>query len=88
MNKSKAIITDNYTVKKEKIMGITVWMYIPKEEKEKDMKETNLEHYKAELKEIFNKHYEEPKEIIKGIKGYICETITYDFQSYPLKEGK
>ena len=36
MNKSKAIITDNYTVKKEKIMGITVWMYIPKEEKEKD----------------------------------------------------
>lgn len=80
-NKSKAIITDNYTVKKEKIMGITVWMYIPKEEKEKEMKETNLEHYKAELKEIFNKHYEKPKEIIKGIKGYIGETITYDFQS-------
>ena len=80
-NISNAIITDNYTVKKEKIMGITVWMYIPKEEKEKDMKETNLEHYKAELKEIFNKHYEEPKEIIKGIKGYIGETITYDFQS-------
>ena len=36
MNKSKAIITDNYTVKKEKIMGITIYMYIPKEEKEKD----------------------------------------------------
>ena len=33
------------------------------------------------MKEIFNKHYEEPKEIIKGIKGYIGETITYDFQS-------
>ena len=48
---------------------------------EKEMKETNLEHYKAELKEIFNKPYEEPKEIIKGIKGYIGETITYDFQS-------
>lgn len=81
VNNSKAI-TDNYTVKKEKISGITVYMYIPKEKKEKDMKETNLEHYKAELKEIFNKHYEEPKEIIKGIKGYIGETITYDFQSY------
>lgn len=45
------------------------------------MKETNLQHYKAELKEIFNKHYKEPKEIIKAIKACIGETITYDFQS-------
>lgn len=45
------------------------------------MKETNLQHYKEELKEIFNKHYEEPKEIIKGVKAYIGETITYDFQN-------
>ena len=80
VNNSKAI-TDNYTVKKEKISGITVYMYIPKEKKEKDMEETNLEHYKEQLKTIFNKHYEEPKEIIKGIKDYIGETITYDFQS-------
>lgn len=69
VNNSKAI-TDNYTVKKEKISGITVYMYIPKEKKEKDMEETNLEHYKEQLKTIFNKHYEEPKTIIKEFKAH------------------
>nr|DAH27181.1 MAG TPA: hypothetical protein [Caudoviricetes sp.] len=49
--------------------------------KEKDMKETNLQHYKEQLKGIFNKHYTEPKEMIKAIKACIGETITYDFQS-------
>lgn len=69
VNNSKAI-TDNYTVKKEKISGITVYMYIPEEKKEKDMEETNLEHYKEQLKTIFNKHYEEPKTIIKEFKAH------------------
>ena len=64
VNNSKAI-TDNYTVKKEKISGITVYMYIPKEKKEKDMKETNLQHYKNQLKTIFNEHYKDPITIIK-----------------------
>lgn len=67
MNKSKAIITDNYTVKKEKIMGITVYMYIPKENKEKDMKETNLQHYKKDLKEILTFTYSRPGDTIKQI---------------------
>lgn len=66
VNNSKAI-TDNYTVKKEKISGITVYMYIPKEKKEKDMKETNLEHYKEDLKEILTFTYNSPKDIIKHI---------------------
>ena len=68
MNKSKAIITDNYTVKEEKIRGITVCMYIPKENKEKEMKETNLEHYKEQLKKIFNENYREPGNILFKIK--------------------
>lgn len=70
-----------YIVEKDKENGITTWMYIPEEKKEIKMSETNLQHYKEELKKIYNKHYEEPKEIIKGIKAYIGETITYDYQS-------
>lgn len=67
MNKSKAIITDNYTVKKEEIMGIKVYMYTPKEKKEKDMKETNLQHYKKDLKEILSFTYSRPTDTVKQI---------------------
>ena len=38
---------------------------------EKDMKETNLEHYKEQLKEIFNKHYTYPVDIFLKIKEVI-----------------
>ncbi len=68
MNKSKAIITDNYTVKKEKIRGITVYMYIPKENKEREMKETNLQHYKEDLKEIIKLNFDNPRNIVKKIR--------------------
>lgn len=67
VNNSKAI-TDNYTVKKEKISGITVYMYIPKEKKEKDMKETNLEHYKEDLKEILKINFDNPRGTIRKIR--------------------
>ena len=67
VNNSKAI-TDNYTVKKEKISGITVYMYIPKEKKEKDMKETNLEHYKEDLKGILKINFDNPRGVIKKIR--------------------
>ncbi len=81
VNNSKAI-TDNYTVKKEKISGITVYMYIPKEKKEKDMKETNLQHYKNQLKTIFNEHYKDPKTIIKEFKANTGVKIPcYGFES-------
>lgn len=81
VNNSKAI-TDNYTVKKEKISGITVYMYIPKEKKEKDMEETNLQHYKEQLKTIFNEYYDEPSEIIREIKALMgVEIKGYGFQS-------
>lgn len=66
VNNSKAI-TDNYTVKKEKISGITVYMYIPKEKKENKMSETNLEHYKEQLNEILRFHFDSPRAVIKLI---------------------
>lgn len=67
VNNSKAI-TDNYTVKKEKISGITVYMYIPKEKKEKDMKETNLDYYKRELGKIFYQGCGNPAAMFDKIK--------------------
>lgn len=45
MNKSKTIRA-TYIAEFDKESGITTWIYIPEEKKEKDMKETNLEHYK------------------------------------------
>lgn len=49
---------------------------------EKDMKETNLQHYKEELKAIFNEYYKEPSEIIREINALIgVEIKGYGFQS-------
>lgn len=97
VNNSKAI-TDNYTVKKEKISGITVYMYIPKEKKEKDMKETNLEHYKRELGKIFYQGCGNPAAMFDKIKTKCDSNIrsiygqTYiedilEWMSQPYKES-
>ena len=49
---------------------------------EKEMKETNLQHYKEELKAIFNEYYEEPSKIIRDINALIgAEIKGYGFQS-------
>lgn len=49
---------------------------------EKEMKETNLQHYKEELKKIFNEYYKEPSEIIREINARIgVEIKGYGFQS-------
>lgn len=77
VNNSKAI-TDNYTVKKEKISGITVYMYIPKEKKEKDMKETNLQHYKEDLKEILKFNFDNPRGVIKKIREILGYQINVE----------
>lgn len=46
------------------------------------MKETNLQHYKEELKAIFNEYYKEPSEIIREINALIgVEIKGYGFQS-------
>ena len=76
------VIRAKYIVEHYIESGITTWMYIPEEKKEKDMKETNLEHYKKELKEIFNEYYDEPSEINREIKALMgVEIKGYGFQS-------
>lgn len=42
------------------------------------MKETNLQHYKEELKKIFNENYKEPGNIIFEIRKKIDENIKSD----------
>ena len=96
VNNSKAI-TDNYTVKKEKISGITVYMYIPKEKKEKDMKETNLQHYKEDLKEILKINFDNPRGTIRKIRekfgcqievkrGEYATDVLLEWMDQPYKE--
>ena len=42
---------------------------------EKEMKETNLEHYKEQLKEIYNEHYDDPSDILDEIQSKIDSRI-------------
>lgn len=62
------VIRATYIVEFDKESGITTWMYIPEEKKEKDMKQTNLEHYKEDLKEILKYHFDSPRAVIKLIR--------------------
>ena len=57
-----------YIVEKDTKSGITTWTYIPEEKKEKEMKETNLEHYKEQLKEILLFRFDNPRGAIKKIR--------------------
>lgn len=76
------VIRATYIVEFDKESGITTWMYISEEKKENKMSKTNLEHYKKELKEIFNEYYDEPSEIIREIKALMgVEIKGYGFQS-------
>lgn len=76
------VIRAKYIVEHYIESGITTWMYIPEEKKEKEMKETNLQHYKEELKTIFNEYYKEPSKIIREIEALIgVEIKGYCFQS-------
>lgn len=66
-------------------------------EKEKDMKETNLQHYKEDLKEILKFHFDSPRYVIKLIRkkfgcqievergGYATNAIL-DWMAQPYKE--
>lgn len=47
--------------------GIPTWIYIPEEKKEIKMSETNLEHYKEQLKEILLVRFDNPRGVIKKI---------------------
>jgi hypothetical protein len=78
------VIRAKYIVEHYIESGITTWTYIPEEKKEKEMKETNLQHYKEELKKMFNENYTEPGNIVFKIKKEIDESIETDcyYSSY------
>ena len=46
------VIRAKYIVEHYIESGITTWIYIPEEKEENKMSETNLEHYKEDLKGI------------------------------------
>ena len=62
------VIRVKYIAEYDRESGITTWMYIPEEKKEKDMEETNLEHYKEQLNEILRFHFDSPRAVIKLIR--------------------
>lgn len=62
------VIRAKYIVEHYIESGITTWIYIPEEKKENKMSETNLEHYKKELKEIYTFNYNNPRGVIKKIE--------------------
>lgn len=62
------VIRAKYIVEHYKESGITTWIYIPEEKKENKMSETNLEHYKEDLKEIVKINFDNPRGVIKKIR--------------------
>lgn len=61
------VIRAKYIVNHYIESGITTWIYIPEEKKEIKMSETNLEHYKEQLKEILLLRFDNPRGVIKKI---------------------
>lgn len=59
----KPFIIGGYEIRTCKYGAYCAWV-----KEEKDMKETNLEHYKEELKKIFNENCREPGNILFKIK--------------------
>lgn len=62
------VIRAKYIVEHYIESGITTWIYIPEEKKEIKMSETNLEHYKKDLKGILTFNYNNPRGVIKKIR--------------------
>lgn len=62
------VIRAKYIVEHYIESGITTWIYIPEEKKENKMSETNLEHYKEDLKEIVKINFDNPRGVIKKIR--------------------
>lgn len=77
--------------------GIPMWIYIPEEKKEIKMSETNLEHYKEDLKGILTFNYNNPRGVIKKIReifgcqiklksGELPTTAILEWMLQPYKE--
>lgn len=96
MNKSKTIRA-TYIAEFDKESGITTWIYIPEEKKENKMSETNLEHYKEQLKEIVKINFDNPRGVIKKIgeifgcqikveRGEYATDAILDWMAQPYRE--
>ena len=72
------VIRAKYIVEHYIESGITTWIYIPEEKKENMMSKTNLEHYKEELKKIYNEDYKYPSIIHDKIRMKIDESVESD----------
>lgn len=67
MNKSK-VIRATCIFEHDEEINLTTCLYIPEGKKEKDMKETNLQHYKEGLKEILKINFDNPRSTIRNIR--------------------
>lgn len=75
MNKPK-VIRATCIFEHDEEINLTTWLYIPEGKKEKDMKETNLQHYKEDLKEIVKFNFDNPRGVIRKIR----ETFGYQIK--------
>lgn len=67
MNKSK-VIRATCIFEHDEEINLTTWLYIPEGKKENKMSETNLQHYKEDLKEIVKFNFNNPRGVIRKIR--------------------
>lgn len=77
------VIRATYIVEHYIESGITTWMYIPEEKEENKMSETNLEHYKEDLKGILLFHFDSPRAVIKLIREKFGCQIKLEYGEHP-----
>ena len=77
------VIRAKYIVEHYKESGITTWIYIPEEKKENKMSETNLEHYKEDLKGILLFHFDSPRAVLKLIREKFGCQIKLEYGEHP-----
>lgn len=77
------VIRATYIVEHYIESGITTWMYIPEEKEENKMSETNLEHYKEDLKGILLFHFDSPRAVLKLIREKFGCQIKLEYGEHP-----
>lgn len=77
------VIRAKYIVEHYIESGITTWIYIPKEKEENKMSETNLEHYKEDLKGILKYHFDSPRAVLNLIRKKFGCQIKLEYGEHP-----
>lgn len=77
------VIRAKYIVEHYIESGITTWIYIPEEKEENKMSETNLEHYKKELKEILLFNFSTPRAVLNLIRKKFGCQIKLEYGDHP-----